>query len=573
MNKKIYCEVNIDLTEQKYILINAKQYDSKSRFVLVTCYNDGNLLELSTKSNSAFVRYKKADGFGVFNECGITDDGKIMMELTEQMLAVSGTATADIMIVDNTESSSKPSIGNTGTVIIPEDSFVISSMLFYVNIIPIPLDNAQIESTYEFSALNDLLKKVNADYEKIITISQGYADEAKTNKELALQYATNAKESEENAKVSETNAKLSEDNSKTYESNTLTYMQSAKEYMDNASTSADNAKVSKTNAKESEENAKVSETNAGKSESNALQSETNAKVSEENAFNSAESSKDNATLSKSYAIGGTSTRDNEDNDNAKYYKDLALDYSNNSRSSEENIISIQNEINTTKSDIDKIKDDVSASVIGIKQSEDNAKESEQIAITKASEAFVSAENAKTSETNIKGAETTCEQYAKISQSYAIGGTDYREDESSNNAKYYYQQVKQIGEGLSGALFPMGTIAFEELSIQTKEKGYMYNISNSFTSDDTFKDGGGLTYPAGTNVYYTADGYWDCLTGTMISGVKGNAETDYRTTGNINITPDNIGVYDKVYIDALVERIVALESTIEDINTNTYIITE
>ena len=97
---------------------------------------------------------------------------------------------------------------------------------------------------------------------------------------------------------------------------------------------------------------------------------------------------------------------------------------------------------------------------------------------------------------------------------------------------------------------MGTISFEELTAQTKESGYMFNISDEFESDNTFKDGGGIKYPAGTNVYYTADGYWDCLAGSLISGIKGNAESEYRR-GFVNITPENIGSYDKESVDNLI----------------------
>ena len=104
--------------------------------------------------------------------------------------------------------------------------------------------------------------------------------------------------------------------------------------------------------------------------------------------------------------------------------------------------------------------------------------------------------------------------ATRAESYAVGGTGIRQNEDVDNAKYYYQQVRQISAGLAGGLIPMGTTSFVDLKNQTKQSGYMYNISDDFTTDDTFKDGSGYKYPAGTNVYYTADGYWDCLAGTI-----------------------------------------------------------
>lgn len=106
--------------------------------------------------------------------------------------------------------------------------------------------------------------------------------------------------------------------------------------------------------------------------------------------------------------------------------------------------------------------------------------------------------------------------AVTSESFAHGGTGKRQNEDVDNAKYYYEQAKMISQGLSGAILPMGTISFEELQSVAKQAGYMFNISNEFVTDDTFKEGAGNVYPAGTNVYYTADGYWDCYAGAIES---------------------------------------------------------
>lgn len=59
----------------------------------------------------------------------------------------------------------------------------------------------------------------------------------------------------------------------------------------------------------------------------------------------------------------------------------------------------------------------------------------------------------------------------------------------------------------------GTIAFADLPTSDVSEGDTYNISDAFTSTDAFKDGAGVSYPAGTNVYYTSDGMWDAMAGT------------------------------------------------------------
>lgn len=235
---------------------------------------------------------------------------------------------------------------------------------------------------------------------------------------------------------------------------------------------------------------------------------------------------------------------------------------------------IQQAIDSAKNVIDyEVKAAASRSAAAV--SEQNAKTSETNAKTSENNAKDSEAKAKSSETNAANSELEARRqanasdlYSTLSRSYAVGDTDYREGEATNNAKYYYEQTKNISLGLSGAFIPMGTITFAELQNQTKVTGYTYNISDDFMSDDTFKDGSGIRYPCGTNVYYTADGYWDCLAGSLLSGIKGDAETDFRQ-GYVNITPDDIGSYNKETVDnmisalnniinMLIDRVVELE---------------
>lgn len=190
----------------------------------------------------------------------------------------------------------------------------------------------------------------------------------------------------------------------------------------------------------------------------------------------------------------------------------------------------------------------------------NAKESSDTATLKASDASDYASSAKTSANTANTHATTAStkaseasasantaavkansasESATLALSYAKGGTGTRENEDVDNAKYYKEQAERISQGLGGALIPMGTVTYSKLAEQAKQPGYMYNISDSFTTDNTFKEGSGHEYAAGTNVYYTADGYWDCIAGTNVVGVKGAKEDSYRQ-GNVNITPENIG---------------------------------
>lgn len=180
----------------------------------------------------------------------------------------------------------------------------------------------------------------------------------------------------------------------------------------------------------------------------------------------------------------------------------------------------------------------------IEQEKKRQKDAEQSikSIEKAKEAAETATNdCKKAIELAEGYESQAESYAKEAKSWAIGEGGVRNDEAINNAKYFVEKAQKIVDAAgSGGLIPMGTVTFANLPASDIKTGWMYNISDDFTSDSRFEDGGNIHYRAGANIYYTAGGKWDVLTGIQVTGVKGNSETDYRT-GNVNITKENIGL--------------------------------
>lgn len=239
------------------------------------------------------------------------------------------------------------------------------------------------------------------------------------------------------------------------------------------------AESSQQAAAKSEANAKASENAAKASETAAKTSETNAKASETAAAKSAtaaEASESNAKVSETSASESSATA-------------------------------------TEKAS--------SAS-----QSADTAAEKADIATQKAAEIIGKAESA--------------EESATKAQSYAVGGTGSREGEDSDNAKYYYQQAKDVSEGLKGGLQPHGTVAFADLpALADVSTGWMFNISDEFTTTDDFKEGAGNVIPAGANIYKTSDEKWDVLAGTPVTGIKGVNEDSFRR-GNVELTAENVG---------------------------------
>ena len=130
--------------------------------------------------------------------------------------------------------------------------------------------------------------------------------------------------------------------------------------------------------------------------------------------------------------------------------------------------------------------------------------------------------------------------ATKAESYAVGGTGSREGEDSDNAKYYYQQAKDVSEGLKGGLQPHGTCTFADLpALADVNAGWMFNISDEFTTTDDFKEGSGNVIPAGANIYKTSDGKWDVLAGTPVTGVKGAKEVAYHR-GNVSLSAADVG---------------------------------
>lgn len=244
-------------------------------------------------------------------------------------------------------------------------------------------------------------------------------------------------------------------------------------------------KVEVAKAQSSADAAALSEANADVSAKAAALSEKNAKASEDTVHADAESAKTSSKQAESAKKDAESARD----------------------------------IAQTASDEAQVNADASA------QSASDAAQS-------ASSALDSKQSAESSKQSTLQYATDANTSALKAQRYAIGNTD--------SAKYYYEQSKAISEGFAGALRPMGTITFAQLpSLASASAGDMYNISDEFVTTNAFKEGAGATQAAGTNVYKTTDGYWDCLAGTPVTGIKGAKETTFRR-GNVNITALDVG---------------------------------
>lgn len=482
--------------------IHVVQYDDSLPLLAVKLFSDGQPYTIPSNAEIS-IKLGKSDGKFVYNPALGCDSARhtAYFEITYQMVVLAETVSPIIEVRIGTSIAASSSIG----IIIDRN----------------PIQREDIESTSEWKVI-----------------------------EQAINYSKEAISAAASASASRSAAAVSESNALVYRNAAQTAATNAANSASAASTSATKAKTSETNAANSASASDTSATKSKESETNAKVSETNAKTSETNAANSERKAGEKASeadvysiMSKSYAIGEGGIRSNEKTDNAKYYSEEAKNSSNDAKES------------AYDSDMHSMLAKsyaVGESTVTLGDGVDELVTDDGFTIELFGREGEDTDNAKYYSEQASTYEENSELNAKIARSYAVGDTDYRVGENVDNAKYYYQQAKQISEGLGG-LIPMGTIAFADLHLQTKVAGYMFNISDEFVSDSTFKDGGDIRYPTGTNVYYTADGYWDCLSGSLLSGIKGNAETEYRK-GFVNITPEDIGSYDKESVDNFISGI-------------------
>ncbi len=278
--------ISIDFNQKGYKTINAKQCDKETRYVVVRCTDHGIFVPLDS-TVYANARTMTADGRALLDPATIQDDGTILLELDDTLLAAPGRAATQIDIYQNgTEKR-------------------LTTMSFFINVEPSVYGDDTITASDEFNALTDLIKKATKDYEYVINESKKHADNAKASEDNAANSAANAASSATDASGSAAEAATS----------AMDAQQSTTAAAQEATASGNSAKA----AKVSEDNAKAAETNASNSENNAANSA-------ETATNKASESSTHADMSKSYAVGtNNEVREGDATDNAKKYYEQAKD--------------------------------------------------------------------------------------------------------------------------------------------------------------------------------------------------------------------------------------------------------
>lgn len=253
---KLITDITLELTgETKRFEVQAKQGDKGTRFVRVSLTNNGAEFEMPS-GVTVIANIQKPDRKFCFNECTL-EGNKVLVPLTNQALAVAGTAECDIEIRDGG--------GN----------LILSSQAFTIEIEKSMRDESAIESSNEFTALEKInaaeearvkaeAARVEAEKKRVTAENGRVSAEAERQKQLALMKTATTEA--ENAKTGALQAKSQAEQAA--ETATQTANAAATEAKKTASDAAATAK-------------ETAETAAGKA--NTAASNTNAAIAGANA--------------------------------------------------------------------------------------------------------------------------------------------------------------------------------------------------------------------------------------------------------------------------------------------------
>ena len=132
-----YLNITLDLYNENRVIVKAKQGDANSRFLLVTVTENSVPFTIA-ENNTVYLKVKKPDTYCTLTQ-GTIVEGKVLVELTNQTLAVSGIAYGEIRILQNDPIEDLKTIKFT---------MQIDSSVFLDEI---------VESTDEFTALEEAL--------------------------------------------------------------------------------------------------------------------------------------------------------------------------------------------------------------------------------------------------------------------------------------------------------------------------------------------------------------------------------------------------------------------------------
>ena len=183
--------IDIDASaETKNYLVQAKQGDKATRFVSVLIVEDGREYE-PPEDADLIANFTKPDGKFAFNAAKIDEGNRILVELTNQVLAVPGEVTCEVEIRAK------------------DSSQILTSCAFTIKVGKNNRDESAILSSNEMTAFDEKWAQINADMEEWATVER-----LRVEAEAAREQAETAREEAESARATAENSRAAAESSR-----------------------------------------------------------------------------------------------------------------------------------------------------------------------------------------------------------------------------------------------------------------------------------------------------------------------------------------------------------------------
>lgn len=227
-------KISLDFFNDSYNCISAKQMDH-ARYLEISLTEYG-VFRPVREGEVPRIRLLKPDNTYVFNDCETLEDGKILVSLSNSMLAASGNASFDITISNIS--------GEEGS------DYLYSTKIGLLNITATPYPNDAIESSNEFDALTKLIveegKRIEdlKNLDEFLTVNESVRQSNELNREQA-----EARRQEDSAKaIAAANTATENAARATEEANTATGNANTAATQANAATEAANEAAGRLNS-------------------------------------------------------------------------------------------------------------------------------------------------------------------------------------------------------------------------------------------------------------------------------------------------------------------------------------
>ena len=266
--------------DTKKYLVSAKQGDKSTRRIVAKLLNEGIPYEI-TDDAIVVINMEKPDGKHIYNACTYTGS-EVIVELTNQALAVTGTATCDIEIRTS------------------DNSQVLSTVTFEIEIEKSKRNENAIVSSNEYTELErrtgEHIKAIDDEHEKIKA-----AESKRVQEENARVTAETARAGAESKRVQAENARATAETARAGAESKREQAESARATAETARAGAESKRVQAENARVTAETARAgTESKREQAESVRTTAET-ARVDVENKRVQAESARATAETARAGA--------------------------------------------------------------------------------------------------------------------------------------------------------------------------------------------------------------------------------------------------------------------------------